>query len=594
MPNLMPIPIVPPPGVVLTEGDRVVEGRFIAADKIRFVKGRAQKIGGWVLAAATPTVGQPRAMHAWRDLGGNQYLAVGTYKKLYVYDTSLIQNDITPYRATGTYPNNPLSTTISTPNVSVHHVGHGVSAGDTIYIAGATAIGGITPNGTFTVFTVTDADNFVYVFTSNATSTVSGGGGAAVTYKYEVPVGTELGTTGLGWGVGGWGLLTWGTARANSTIVFEPRVWSLDHFGKILLASYNGGSIYTFDPSLSQPWGRAAVIATAPTDCRFMFVTPERFVFALREGMVVSWCSQGDYTDWTPTTSNTANSRTLAEGNKLVSGKVLAPNVSLVWTDTAVYLFQYTGSQFIYNSPMIAKNCGLIGPNAAVTVNGVAYWMGHNNFLMFNGTVQPMPNAEDVRASVFSELTTQYGYQCAAVYNPKFNEIWFLYTRTGMSSPDRAVIYSIENQCWVPGGFTRVGGTNFPQGDTRPFFGDSTGYLYQHENGYDDAGVAMSVSLTLSPYAMNEGKTSLDVQAILFDFFQQSGQITATVNTYDRLTDTAVMDSETDVIADVDTGLTDTRVSGRYIGLSLTSSVLGGYFRWGKPIAWVMPSGQRS
>src|SRR5262249_29745318 len=156
------------------------------------------------------------------------------------------------------------------------------------------------------------------VFQANGSSnaTVSSTGGT-VTFQYEIPVGSELGVFGLGWGVGPWGAGTWGTPRPSSTIFTEPRVWSLDHFGKLLIASYHGRSIYVFDPSQAQPWPRATLAAPtdpgAPTDCRYVFVTAERFVVALRENMVISWCSQGDFTTWTPDPTNTANTRTLTE-----------------------------------------------------------------------------------------------------------------------------------------------------------------------------------------------------------------------------------------------------------------------------------------
>jgi hypothetical protein len=594
---LTPLPIAPPPGVALTESQRVNEGRWIAAINVRFVKGRPQKLGGNVRAVVTPTSGTPRALHAWRDNVQNNYLAAGTYRKLYVYDSSWLQNDVTPIRATGTLAANPLAVVIGSPIVTVTQTLHGANVGDTIILAGATALGGITPNGTFLVASVIDASHYTFNFTSNATSTNAAGGGAAVTFQYEIPVGVELGVFGLGWGVGGFGLGTYGTAHTASTIFIEPRVWSLDHFGKLLIASYNGGSIYLFDPTAAQPWGRAVIIsadAGLPANCRFVLVTPERFVFALLDNMQIAWCTQGDFTVWTPATANTANIRTLTEGTKLVAGRVLSDFVTLIWTDAALYRFQYTGSSFVYNSSMVAKDCGLISPGGAVTAGGVAYWMGQDTFWMYNGSVQPIPNVEDIRKYVFDVLKIDYGYQCTAVYSPQHNEIWFFYTVQGQTNPTLGVIYSIENQCWAPLNFARVSGAHFTQGDTRPYMGGSDGFIYQHENGLDDNGAIMPWSITLAPYALNEGGSHFDVQYIVADFLGQIGNISLTLNTFDRLNDTAQEDSETEIVTPLDSGTIDMRVSGRYIGLIASCASLGSYFRWGKPVAWIQESGNRS
>ena len=597
MVQLTPLPITPPAGVVLTESERVIEGRWIAAMNMRFVKGRPQKIGGNLNAVTTPTSGTPRSLHAWRDNLQNNYMAAGTYRKLYVYDTNFAQNDITPFRATGTLGANPLSVTSGSPVVTVNQTNHGLNSGDTIILAGATAIGGITPNGTFIVNLAINANNYSFNFTSNATSTVSGGGGSAITFSYEISVGVELGVFGLGWGVGGWGLGTWDTPRGTSTIFNEPRVWSLDHFGQLLIASYNGGTIYQFDPTASQPWGRATVISTdpgLPTNVRYSFVTPERFVFALLSGMQVAWPSQNSLTDWTPTATNTANIRTLTEGTKLVAGRVLADFISLVWTDAALYRFQYTGSAFIYNSSMIAKDCGLLSPGGAVTAAGIAYWIGQDTFWMYNGSVIPMPNVEDIRKYVFDQLKIDYGYQCTAVFSPQHNEVWFFYTINGQTNPTLGVIYSIENQCWAPLMYGRTSGTHFTQGDTRPYMGKGDGFITQHEVGFDDNGVPMPWSLTLSPYAMNQGVQSMDVMNFIPDFFEQVGNITLTVNTWDRINDSAMQDTETDTITAVDSGTVDMRVSGRYIGMVLGATSAGCYMRLGVPVAWIQPSGARS
>ena len=602
MSTITPLPIVPPPGVVVTETQRTSEGRWILpTDKVRFVKKRPQKVGGNVRVTSTAMSGTPRATHAWRDFSQNQFVAAGTYRKLYAFDSSYTLTDITPFRigAAGavTIGNNPLSTFAGSNIVGVVHAGHGLSAGDQIYITGATAIGGITPNGVFVVNTVVDINNYTYLFTSNATSTVAAGGGNAVVVQYEIPIGTELGAFGQGWGVGPYGLGTYGTARGSSVIFFEPRIWSLDHFGKILLAAYNGGSIYTFDPTVPQPWPRAQIIPAAPTNTRFMFITPERFVFALCDGMVVNASTQGDYTIWTPATNNTAFSRTLTEGTKLVGGRVLAPFISLVWTDSAVYLFQYTGSQFLYNSSLAGKDCGLVSPNASVTVDAIAYWQGADNFYFYNGgTVAPMPNVEDIRKYVFDSLPVQLAFLCHAVYVPKYHEIWFFYPTIGDNNPTHYVIYSINDQCWATGTFLRASGTHFTQGDTSPIMAGNDGFLYNHDpiaDTFNDNGAPLTWTLTLSPYAMQEGLQSMDLEGILFDFFQQSGNISATVNTFNRLTDAAPMDTQNQVIPATLAGLTDFRLSGRYVGLTLTSSDLGNYMRYGKPVAYLKPTARR-
>lgn len=612
MSALIPVPISPRPGVVVTESNRVAEGRWVLPmEKTRFVHGRPQKIGGNTRVTSTAMSGTPRATLCWQDFVQNGYTACGTYRKLYAFDSSFALNDITPIRASGTLGNNPF-TTVNTSNVvTVNLTSHGANPGDTLITSGATTFNNVTMNGTFIVQTVVDVNNFTILATTNANASSSGGGNA-VAYQFEIPVGTELGAYGLGWGVGPWGLGTWGTPRSSSTIFNEPRVWSLDHFGKILVATYNGGSIWFFDPTQSQPYGRAlatfggGAVSGAPTNFRAMFITPERFIFGLCDAMVVNVCSQGDPTTWTPATTNTAFARTLQVGSKLVGGKVLAPFISMVWSDSAAYLFQYTGSQFLYNSSVAGVDCGLISPNAAVTVDGFAYWMGPDNFYFYNGSVSPMPNVEDIRKYVFEMIPDGQDFQCNAIYVPKYHEIWFFYPTTGNTNPSAYVIFHINDQCWSVGtanfyssaGVTagRASGSHFTAGDTSPIMAGTDGYLYNHDPislSYDDNGNPLAWILTLAPLAQNEGMQNVDVEGVVWDFFQQVGAISATLNMYDRLTDAAPIDTQTQSIPQTGAGITDYRVHGRYGGVTLTQSVLGGYMRLGKPVIFAKPAGTR-
>lgn len=592
MPQSQPLPLVLKPGVVKTQAQRVVEGRYTDLQWVRFVAGLPQKMGGWLKQTTALASGMIRALHAWRDLSSLEYMAAGTYKKLYVYERDFTQHDVTPLAATGTLGNNPFTTTNGSAIVSVSHANHGRNSGDTVVFSGATTTAGLNLNGTFTVLTVTNANAYTFTATGNANASTTGGG-AAVAYSYEVSVGVERGVYGLGYGVGGYGLGTYGTARSSSTIFIEPRIWSFDHFGQILLSSYNGGTIYKWDPSVPG-FGRASVItadAALPTNVRHMFITDERFVFALCEAMVVNWCTQGDYTVWTPATGNTANSRTLQGGTKLIAGRTLGNRVCLVWSDFALFIFQYTGSSSVYASRKVGENCGLVSPSAAITANGNAYWMGHKNFFYYNGAVQPIPNVNDVRDFIFGQLTSTQGYLCWGQYLDAYNEaIWF-WVANADNEPSYYAIVNLDDFSWSTGQLIRSAGTKFSHGDTSPYFAGTDGNIYFHEQGHDADGVAIEATLTTGPSALKNGAVNYTIDGFNADFKDQAGDVLITLNAYDRLNH-SVIDSETITIAPTD-DLVDCRVGGRYISLTLVSNTVGGYFRFGKPDVFITPNGNQ-
>ena len=85
------------PGINKEETDYSNEGGWVDGDKIRFRKGRVEKIGGWEKLNSNSIIGSARALHSWISLGGNKYLGVGTTNKYYIEEGNTY-NDITPIR----------------------------------------------------------------------------------------------------------------------------------------------------------------------------------------------------------------------------------------------------------------------------------------------------------------------------------------------------------------------------------------------------------------------------------------------------------------------------------------------------------------
>jgi hypothetical protein len=83
------------------------------------------------------------------------------------------------------------------------------------------------------------------------------------------------------------------------------------------------------------------------------------------------------------------------------------------------------------------------------------------------------------------------------------------------------------------------------------------------------------------------------VEYIVNDFEEQIGDVSQLTVAYDRM-DAAPIDSSTDIISATDAEPVDVRVSGRYVGLTLSGNSLGCYVRLGLPVAFIRRLGDRS
>ena len=77
------------PGIYKDDTVYSQEGKYVDADKIRFTKGRAEKIGGWAkLDTDTITSGVVRTLLPFRGqvASNKRYIGIGTHSHLYLYD----------------------------------------------------------------------------------------------------------------------------------------------------------------------------------------------------------------------------------------------------------------------------------------------------------------------------------------------------------------------------------------------------------------------------------------------------------------------------------------------------------------------------
>src|SRR6056300_1624290 len=449
------------------------EQRWVDCNNVRFRYMLPEKVGGWSSLITDTIVGVARREFAFVDLVGNRYVAIGTDKFLLIYFEGQLY-DVTPLKAT--LSSATIATTDASPICEITTgSNHNLSAGDIVLLDNVTLPGGTGyadsdfEDKLFQVTGITSATVFTITQSTAATGTVATGGSIDVK-PYET-VGPAAQSYGYGWGIDTWGSGNWGEAASASDVSLEPGLWSLSNYGQVLVATIANGKTFTWNAGdAARLVTRASTTTFAfettnnPTASRITLVSPTtRHLIHLgtetiigdtttQDNMFVRFSDQENINLYTPTAVNTTGSQRLQDGTKIV-GALKAKETILVWTDNALYTMRFVGAPFTFGFEQVGTNCGLIGKNAVVEIDGVAFWMSNNGFFMFDGTVKSLPcSVEDY---VYDDCNTTKGQQIYAGLNNQFTEVTWYYPSQNSDFNDQYVVFNYGQQ--VQGGIWYTG-----------------------------------------------------------------------------------------------------------------------------------------
>ena len=188
--------------------------------------------------------------------------------------------------------------------------------------------------------------------------------------------------------------VAWGEA-SSADFTIAPGLWVLDNYGTKLIALIYNAQCFEWDSSIANPTGtRATIISGAPTASRHMLVSPvDRHLIFLgtettigdsttQDDMFIRWSDQESTSDYTPSATNTAGTQRLAQGSKIM-GSIRGRDTIYIWTDSAIFIMRFVGQPFTFSFEHVGTNCGLIGKNACMEVDGTAFWMSENGFFSY-------------------------------------------------------------------------------------------------------------------------------------------------------------------------------------------------------------------
>jgi hypothetical protein len=439
--------------------------------------------------------------------------------------------------------------------------------------------------------------------------------------------------------------VAWGEA-SSSDFTIDPGLWILDNYGTKLIALIYNGACFEWDASPSNATSiRATIIPNAPTASRHVLVsTPDRhLVFfgtettvgnsATQDDMFIRFSSQEsiDQTDsYTVRANNTAGTQRLADGSRIM-GAIKGRDAIYVWTDTALFLMKFVGQPFTFSFEQVGTNCGLIGKNACVEVDGTAYWMSENGFFTYDGQLKSLQCL--VEDYVYDDINFTSRDLINAGLNNLFGEVTWFYCTAGSDVVNRMVTYNyldspvFKRPIWTTGSLPRAAWQDSavfnkphatyynPDSNTSyDVIGNTDGctIYYEQETGTDQidaGGVTTAILGTITsgdfditqkrastgavvgmPDLRGDGEFIMRISRFIPDFITQTGstRVSFTTRTYPNSSSST---SNFDITSS--TTKKDTRIRARSIALKVSNTAASQDWKLGTFRLDIHPGGRR-
>ena len=437
--------------------------------------------------------------------------------------------------------------------------------------------------------------------------------------------------------------VAWGDP-SSADFTIDPGLWILDNYGTKLIALIYNGKCFEWDAT-SGTSTRATIIANAPTASRHVLVsTPDRhLVFfgtettvgtaSTQDDMFIRWSNQEEITgtdSYAVTATNTAGTQRLAAGSVIMGAK-RGRDAIYVWTDTALFLMRFVGQPFTFSFEQAGTNCGLLGKNACVEVDGTSYWMSENGFFMYDGQLRSMPCL--VEDYVYDSLNSTPKDLVNCGLNNLFGEIQWFYCSAGSDVVDRVVTYNyveskmFKRPIWTTGTLSRTAWADSAVFD-KPHAGaydasdnasfdvtgntDGTTIYYEQETGTDQVdtgGVITAITSNVlsgdfditqrrsaqgqvigMPDTRGDGEYIMKIRRFVPDFITQTGDTQVSLITRNFPNDSSVTTSFTITSA---SDKVDTRVRARSIALKIANTASAEDWKLGTFRLDIQPDGRR-
>ncbi len=358
-------------------------------------------------------------------------------------------------------------------------------------------------------------------------------------------------------------------------------------------------------------------------------VAPYLFVYG-NDGFV-AWSTPGYPTDFTGASlgslyvgATRITAQKIIKGFNLRGGGGYSPNALFFSIDSLIRATFVGVPNGTWQFDQLTTDISVLSDDSIVEDNGTYYWAGVDHFYMFNGSVQEIPNSQNLNY-FYDNINTTYAAKSFAFKVTRYGEIWWCYPRGSSTECSHAVIYNYREKYWYD--------TPLPDLRSAGIYGDNfigtimagaspytyqslngsgvpatyTAYnLWQHEQGTDQVFInganvaAVESYFTTAPISALTGQQPVDVMTSLEQLkpdFIQTGNLTVTVLKQNNANAPVTLGS-TQIVAEPDPVASINQVvplkdTAKILRLKIDSNVLGGNYQTGRCLLTVDQDGGR-
>lgn len=614
------------PGVNRDQTNYTNEGGWFECDKVRFRSGYPQKIGGWLRYGTFTMLGICRQMFNWVTTYGDNYLALGTSKKVYIEAGGELY-DITPLQHTSTTlgaPSGPFTATTGSAVLTISYstdTAYNPEVGNYVTFSGATSLGGNITAAVLNLeggYEILSVNTVAYTYTINVTvlanSSDTLNGGATVTAYYDIDVGNSIDSFGYGWGAGAWGRGGWGSGSVTPIVQIQ-RDWFFNNFDNDLAMNIRRGGIYYWKysdgvgaratPLASTTIDGVAPVAVPTQATQILLSQNDRHLLAFGctpygggafDPLLIRWANQNQANIWDPQVTNSAGFLRVSRGSEIICAVATRQEI-LVYTDGTLNSLQYLGTTDVFSIQELSDNISILSPRSVAVVNNTAYWFGHDKFYAYSGRVETLPCT--LRNHVFENLNYSQANQIVVGTNEGWNEVWWFYPTANSNTNDAYVVYNHLEKIWYYGSIERTAWSDsslreYPQSVASTI-------MYDQERGVDADLLPLEANIASSDFDLVDGDQFILTKRIIPDIsFDGSTADEPEVTMYIKprnFPGNAYSNTETGAVietsVDIYTNQIFMRARARQMAVEIASTDLGVQWQLGSPRLDGRPDGKR-